>query len=69
MNSKFKEGDIGYVRVPEDMLIHGTIDAWLDGEQVTVLRVDGTEANVKIGSEVVVLPLFCLFRTQDGNVL
>lgn len=58
----FKEKDTVIIRIPEEMLIHGQIDPFLDNEKVTVVSMNSSEAKVRLSNEeTVFVPTFCLF--------
>lgn len=65
-NSKskaIKEKDSVIIRIPEEMLIHGTMEAYLDNEKATVVSLTSSEAKVRLSNEeTVFVPTFCLFN-------
>lgn len=61
-----KEKDVVVIQIPEEMLIHQTIDIRLDNAQGKVVTLGAVETQILLNNgEKISIPNFCLFNKDE----
>jgi len=61
-----KEKDLVVIQIPEEMLIHQTMDIHLDNAHGKVMTLGSVETKILLtNGEMIFVPNFCLFNKED----